>query len=126
MLGYEDHEFPNRGEEWAKRVHPEDIDRVRRELRAHFKGRESLSWIEFRFLHKEGSYRWIRSRAFVLRDATGRVYRMAGSHEDITDWKNSEAELQKTQERFKQAVAELARARQQLAHSSGVGSPLAP
>jgi PAS domain S-box-containing protein len=93
MLGYEDHEFPNRSEEWAKRIHPDDIDRVRGELRAHFKGRESLSWVEFRFRHKDGSYRWIRSRAFVLRDATGRVYRMAGSHEDITERKNAEEEL---------------------------------
>ncbi|HEY7313789.1 MAG TPA: PAS domain S-box protein [Gemmataceae bacterium] len=93
MLGYEDHEFPNRSEEWEKRIHPDDLERVKSELRAHFEGRESLSWIEFRFRHKDGSYRWIRSRAYVLRDANGRVYRMAGSHEDITDRKNAEAEL---------------------------------
>src|SRR5262249_10247889 len=93
MLGYEDHEFPNRSEEWAKRVHPEDIERVKSELRSHFKSRASLSWVDFRMRHKDGSYRWIRSRAFVLRDATGRVYRMAGSHEDITDRKTAEDEL---------------------------------
>jgi PAS domain S-box-containing protein len=93
MLGYEDHEFPNMSEEWAKRVHPEDYRRVQYELRTHFKSRESLSWVEFRMRHKDGSYRWIRSRAFVLRDATGRVYRMAGSHEDITERKRAEEEL---------------------------------
>jgi PAS domain S-box-containing protein len=93
MLGYEDHEFPDRSEEWAKRVHPDDLDRVKAELRAHFKGRESLSWVEFRMRHKDGSYRWIRSRAFVLRDENGRVRRMAGSHEDITDRKTAEEEL---------------------------------
>jgi PAS domain S-box-containing protein len=94
MLGYKDHEFPNRSEEWARRVHPEDLDRVRAELRDHFRSRESLSWVEFRMRHKDGSYRWIRSRAFVLRDPTsGRVYRMAGSHEDITDRKTAEEAL---------------------------------
>jgi PAS domain S-box-containing protein len=100
MLGYEDHEFPNRSEEWAKRVHPEDIKRVRRELVAHFKSQEPLSWVEFRMRHKDGSYRWIRSRAFVLRDATGRVYRMAGSHEDITDRKTAEELLRQTAEQL--------------------------
>jgi PAS domain S-box-containing protein len=93
MLGYEDHEFPNRSEEWAKRVHPDDLDRVRSEMRAHFDSRESLSWVEFRFRHKDGSYRWIRSRAFVLRDSAGQVRRIAGSFEDITDRKNAEEEL---------------------------------
>jgi PAS domain S-box-containing protein len=112
MLGYADHEFPNRSEEWATRIHPEDIDRVRAELDAHFKSRESLSWVEFRFRHKDGSYRWIRSRAFVLRDATGRVYRMAGSHEDITDRKVAEEQLaheryrlRQSEERYRSVIA---------------------
>src|SRR5262249_50625021 len=89
---------PNRREAWEKRVDPDDRARVKSELRAHFKSREPLSWVEFRFRHKDGSYRWIRSRAYVLRDANGRVYRMAGSHEDITDRKIAEEEL--AQERY--------------------------
>jgi PAS domain S-box-containing protein len=106
ILGYEeDEEFPNRSEEWAQRVHPEDIDRFLAELRAHFKSRESLCWVEFRFRHKDGSYRWIRSRAFVLRDAAGRVYRMAGSHEDITERKHAEETLRQGEERYRSVVA---------------------
>jgi PAS domain S-box-containing protein len=105
MLGYEDHEFPNCSEEWAKRVHPDDLDRVRSDLRAHFKGTESLSWVEFRMRHKDGSYRWIRSRAFVLRDPSGRVYRMAGSHEDITDRKTAAEELCQSEERYRSVIA---------------------
>jgi PAS domain S-box-containing protein len=105
LLGYEDHEFPNRSEEWAKRVHPDDYDRVRSEMDAHFQGRESLSWVEFGMRHKDGSYRWIRSRAFVLRDETGRVYRMAGSFEDITDRKTAEEDLRQSQERYRSVIA---------------------
>jgi PAS domain S-box-containing protein len=105
MVGYGDHEFSNRSEEWIKRVHPEDYDRVRSELRDHFKGRESLCWVEFRFRHKDGSYRWIRSRGFVLRDVTGRVYRMAGSHEDITDRKRAEEALLASDERYRSVIA---------------------
>jgi serine/threonine-protein kinase len=93
MLGYADDELPNRSEVWTNRIHPEDLDRVHAELVAESEGRESLSWMEFRMRHKDGSYRWIRSRAFILRDAAGRIYRKAGSHEDITDRKNAEEEL---------------------------------
>jgi PAS domain S-box-containing protein len=138
MLGYEEHEFPNRSEEWAKRVHPDDLGRVRAELRAHFKGRESLSWVEFRMRHKDGSYRWIRSRAFVLRDATGRVYRMAGSHEDITDRKNAETELARERSLlralmdhlpdgiyFKDAAGRFLCVNQAVADYLGVGDPSA-
>src|SRR5262249_35847520 len=98
---------PNRREAWEKRVHPDDLDRVKSELRAHFKSREPLSWVEFRFRHKNGSYRWIRSRAYVLRDANGRVYRMAGSHEDITDRKAAEDELSKEQHLFRTLMENL-------------------
>ncbi len=116
MLGYKEHEFPDRREEWARRIHPDDLERVRGELRAHFKGRESLSWVEFRMRHKDGAYRWIRSRAFVLRDPiSGRVYRMAGSHEDITDRKEAE-------ERLRQTLAELARC-QEAARPPSSGAP---
>jgi PAS domain S-box-containing protein len=136
MLGYEDHEFPDRSEEWAKRVHPDDLGRVRGELRAHFKGRESLSWVEFRMRHKDGLYRWVRSRAFVLRDAAGRVYRMAGSHEDITDRKAAEEAL--AYERhllgrlmdaspdkiyFKDREGRYARVNRALAEKFGLGDP---
>ncbi len=105
MLGYEDHEFPNRSEEWANRLHPDDRDRVQSELRAESEGRESLSWLEFRMRHKDSSYRWIRSRAFVLRDATGRVYRKAGSHEDITERKVAEEALRQSEERYRSVIA---------------------
>ena len=33
---------------------------------------------QFRILRPDGETRWIRERAFPIRDADGRVYRMAG------------------------------------------------
>jgi PAS domain S-box-containing protein len=105
MLGYEDHEFPNRREEWENRVHSDDLARVKSEMRDHFEGQESLSWVEFRCRHKDGSYRWIRSRAFVLRDPAGQVCRMAGSFEDITDRKMADDALRESEERYRSVIA---------------------
>jgi PAS domain S-box-containing protein len=136
MLGYEDGELPNRSEEWTNRLHPEDLDRVRAELRAESEGRESLSWLEFRMRHKDGSYRWIRSRAFILRDATGRIYRKAGSHEDITDRKRADEELARERDLlhnlmenlpdgiyFKDTAGRFVRVNKAVADSFGVGDP---
>jgi PAS domain S-box-containing protein len=105
MLGCADDELPNRSEEWINRLHPDDRDRVRAALRAEDEGRESLSWLEFRMRHKDGSYRWIRSRAFILRDAAGRIRRKAGSHEDITDRKRAEEALRESEERYRSVIA---------------------
>jgi len=93
MLGFEDHEFHNDKETFVKWVHPDDLDRVGNEIRAHFKSRDALLGFEVRLRHKDGSYRWIRSRGIALRDQTGWVHRMVGSHQDITDQKMAEAAL---------------------------------
>ncbi|MBD0305463.1 MAG: PAS domain-containing protein [Nitrospiraceae bacterium] len=39
---------------------------------------------EYRIVRPDGSIRWIRDRAFPVRDASGAVYRIAGVAEDIT------------------------------------------
>ena len=43
--------------------------------------------------HRDGSLRWVVSRGLAVRDADGRVLRMAGSLTDITDRKYAEEKL---------------------------------
>lgn len=93
ILGYEDHEIQSAYEEWEKRLHPEDSERIIATLRAYLDG-EILDYdVEHRLRHKDGSYRWILVRGAAVRDAGGKAYRMAGSHLDITERKLSEASL---------------------------------
>ncbi|OGA31937.1 MAG: hypothetical protein A3F75_09880 [Betaproteobacteria bacterium RIFCSPLOWO2_12_FULL_64_23] len=48
---------------------------------------------EYRIMHADGSIRWLHSRTFPIRDEGGRVYRVAGMSEDITEQKKAEERL---------------------------------
>ncbi len=62
---------------WLELIHPEDRDSLR-QLDPPFD-------LEHRIIRPDGGVRWIRTRAFPVRDGTGRVYRVAGVSDDITE-----------------------------------------
>lgn len=84
MLGYAEHELADSMEEWRARIHPEDVDRVVGELRAHVQGKTVRFENEHRLLHRDGHYRWILARGAAVRTASGNAYRMVGLHTDIS------------------------------------------
>jgi len=93
ILGYADHEIDNRLDEWIERIHPEDRERVLAVNNEFFSSDETHFVVEYRMLHKDGTYRWIMGRGTCLRDADGVPHRMAGSHADITERKKMEHDL---------------------------------
>ena len=93
MVGFESKEFV--GEKgsafWASRVHPEDLAKYREETAGFWaKGHRAT---EYRFLHKDGNYRWIREETAVIRDSAGNVQDVIGYWIDITERKRMEEEL---------------------------------
>lgn len=98
MLGYEDSDLENNPDTFFARIHPEDKQKVQQHLDAYFRGETQEYSVVFRMQHKNGDYRWILARALGLRDENGKVYRMAGSHTDITEQKRIQEELQKRKE----------------------------
>lgn len=86
MIGYEEDEISDRCEEWLDRLHPSDRDRLKQELSVHLNGETNHFQSEFRLRHKNGEYRWFRSRGMALRDDDQQPYRIAGSQTDITEY----------------------------------------
>jgi two-component system, sensor histidine kinase and response regulator len=115
MIGYEDHEFPNRFEEWQANVHPSDIDAALVAVEEHLRGETPQFKSEFRMRHKEGHYVWILARGLALRGDDGKAYRLAGSHTDITESKQAAAELEQARD---QALASTQAKSQFLANMS--------
>jgi PAS domain S-box-containing protein len=72
-------------------VHPEDRDRVALAHERHLAGEATA--VEYRVVRPDGSVRWVWDRGFPVRDAAGRVVRLAGIAEDVTGRKESEAAL---------------------------------
>ena len=103
MLGYADHEIGDRFEEWSGRLHPEDRQRALQTVDDYLNGRIGEYALEHRLRHKDGSYRWILARGVAVRDAAGRICRMAGSHTDVTARRRQEEDLRRARDAAEQA-----------------------
>ena len=55
---------------------------------------------EYRIVRPDGSIRWIETRGFPVRDDTGKIVRIAGVAEDVTERKQTEQELRESERRF--------------------------
>ncbi|MGH9946711.1 MAG: PAS domain S-box protein, partial [Pyrinomonadaceae bacterium] len=76
---------------WLDAVHPNDKERIRNaELLKQARGDYDE---EYRVVQPDGSIRWIRDRAFPIKNNDGEVYRIAGVAADITARKLLEGRL---------------------------------
>jgi len=73
---------------WVAAIHADDRQRV---LEAVTTRQVSGEYDEqYRIVRPDGSLRWIRDRAFPIRHASGHVYRVVGTAEDISQRKQAE------------------------------------
>jgi PAS domain S-box-containing protein len=77
---------------WAAAIHPAERDEVLR--RAQTDQAAGSYDVEYRILRPDGAVRWIRDRAFPVRNHRGEVCRIAGIADDITEWKQTREMLQ--------------------------------
>jgi two-component system cell cycle sensor histidine kinase/response regulator CckA len=103
QIGHDDGEISNSVAEWRDRVHPDDRERIFEIVRAFAEKRRPDFDVEFRFRHKDGSYRWILSQASLVEDEHGKPQRMLGSHVDVTARKHAEAEREQLQAQLTQS-----------------------
>lgn len=80
-------------QEWAKRVHPEDLPRVEAELQKRLVEHASLVETEYRILHSDGTTHWITGTGQVIYNPDGTPHRIIGTAVDVTDLKESQLGL---------------------------------
>jgi PAS domain S-box-containing protein len=72
---------------WARAVHPDDRDRVSTTLKRVQRGEEGTH--EYHIIRPDGGVRWIRDTFFPIRDEQGRIRRIGGIAQDITQHEGS-------------------------------------
>ena len=102
LFGYQSDEVSY--EKWAQLVHPDDAEKVETSLvNAIYHTNENIWRSLYRFKAANGSFRYVLDRGFILRTPDGKPYRAIGSLQDITDLKEKEKELIKSNDRYKYA-----------------------
>ncbi|MBD3884874.1 PAS domain S-box protein [Phormidium tenue FACHB-886] len=100
ILGYEAQEFLNDSNFWLDHVHPEDVTIILNGLDPLFN--QGHHTHEYRFLHKDGSYRWVQNDLRLIRDGDGNPIEIVGCLTDTTARKQAEQLLQESEEKFRQ------------------------
>ncbi|WP_084735940.1 PAS domain-containing protein [Cystobacter ferrugineus] len=102
LFGYAPEQVGANGAWWLGHIHPEDRERVERDIHAFIASTSAERWLcEYRFLRADGSHAEIVDRGYVARDARGRGLRMVGAMQDMTAQRAAEAESARAR-RFEQ------------------------
>lgn len=104
QFGYPPAEFTGDAFAYESIIHPEDRERVAREVKDHVDaGREIFEQI-YRISIPTGGYRWVSDFTVVEKNGGGRVTHFHGYLLDITDRKRADEELQRHREHLEELV----------------------
>jgi len=92
-------DFNGHYQDWAQRVHPEDLEAENEAERKAMAGEQSGD-TEFRVVHPDGTIRHLIASSFIQRNERGEPKRVAGINIDVTDRKLALQENQRLKERL--------------------------
>ena len=102
MVGDERQEMILSSAQLFQRAHPDDMRMLGESLEAVLKGKSEFYSVEFRVAHSSGGWTWIHTHGKVVeRDANGRATRMTGTNADVTERKQGEEQLLKSETKLR-------------------------
>jgi PAS domain S-box-containing protein len=94
------------GRRWGSALHPDDLQMIEREWRAHLATGEPFA-VEQRLRRADGAYRWHLVRRVPLRDQAGNVKHWYAAGFDIEDRRRAEDAVRASEAQLAQAQREL-------------------
>lgn len=94
MFGYSKEDLASTEGGWGSKIHPDDLLKAQKNYEDYINGTKPIYSAQFRYLCKDGSYKWVLSRGVILtRTEDGTPWRMIGTHKDIHEQKLVEESL---------------------------------
>ena len=92
ILGYIAEDFIPGKVSYAKCIHPDDLERVRKEVGVFSKeeGRDKFVHDSYRIITKDGKEKIVTAWTFIVRDQEGEITHYKGIIEDVTERKQAE------------------------------------
>jgi PAS domain S-box-containing protein len=100
LLGHEPGDFSDSLDEFWSRLHPEEEAAVRSTIDHHLENRDPFSF-DYRLRAADGGFRWFHARGQASWSADGAAVRMSGSITDITERKQAEEDLARSEHHFR-------------------------
>ncbi len=98
-----DRSVPESSELFFSFVHPEDLEEVKRLYKEMFSPKEPWT-TRYRLLLRDGKVKWVHLRFFTAQDQSGRISKLYGTIQDITEMKKVEDELERYSHQLEQLV----------------------
>jgi PAS domain S-box-containing protein len=102
LFGFAPGEFDGTLRDFERRVHPEDLEELNSIVRRAREERSEYAH-EYRVICPDGSIHWIGAKGRFINDETGQPVRMYGAVHDITERKQVEQALRKSERVLREA-----------------------
>ncbi|HMB44605.1 MAG TPA: PAS domain S-box protein, partial [Candidatus Methanoperedens sp.] len=102
MLGFAGEEL--KGKVFTEFTHPDDLELDMGEFMKLISGKKDHYMIKKRYIRKKGSVFWARMTVSLVRDANGAPQFSISMVEDITERKEAEEKLQKSEEKYRTLI----------------------
>lgn len=107
LFGYKAGYFSPETSLWDKNIHPQDKERVLNSMNHFIESNSQQVWQEeYRFRKSDGKYVLVTDRGFLIYNQQGKITRMVGSMQDITDKREMERKLLKQQINRQKLIAQ--------------------